>query len=301
MKANEDRGEIREPRAGPVALTRGAPLPLYFQLREELLNEIRERGLRPGDRLPTEAALERRYGVSATTIRRALNDLAAEGLVRRIQGKGTFVGTPKIHQETLLRSFTELLLSQGYTPEHRLLESSIEPAPMDVAEDLDIQVGASCRRLRRLHLADNNPIGVSDTWIPRDILGPHDALLERGLETGSLYSLLENPPVGINLHRAIETISPSLASEADAQLLGCALGDAVLAIKRITFDVNDRAIESARIAFAGERYEYRVEMYRPSPVSVGHHPRAWGSPRTRGAEAGPSETASPEDTRASPR
>ena len=160
VRPEDDGREARSWIDGPRGLSRGAPLPLYFQLREELLEEIRKKGLKPGDRLPTEAALERRYRVSATTIRRALNDLAAEGLVRRIQGKGTFVGTPKIHHEPLLRSFTELLLSQGYMPEHRLLESSVEPAPIDVAGDLGIEEGASCRYLRRLHLADGEPIGV---------------------------------------------------------------------------------------------------------------------------------------------
>jgi GntR family transcriptional regulator len=253
--------------ATDVALDREAPLPLYFQLREAIVGEIHRLGLAPGDRLPTELELERRYGVSRSTIRQALNELAADGVVRRIQGKGTFVEAPKIQHVPVLTSFSELLKSQGYTPSHRLLASSIQAAPAEVAEGLGIEEGATCRFLRRVFLADGDPVGVADTWLPLALLGDHGELFENGeIEEGSLYEILQREPLGLVLHRAVETINPGLAEEADAELLRHAPGSPLLVIKRITFTPEDRPIEWTRLLFAGDRYEYRVEMRRPAQV-----------------------------------
>lgn len=255
------------PAVEAAELDRAAPLPLYFQLREAILREIHARGLAPGDQLPTEAELERRYGVSRSTIRQALNDLAADGVIRRIQGKGTFVGTPKIQHVPVLTSFSELLRSQGYTPSHRLLASSVRPAPPEVADGLGLEEGAACRFLRRLFLADADPVGLAETWLPRSLLGEHDDLLEQGaIEYGSLYELLQGEPIGLVLSRAIETINPGLAEEPDAGLLRCEPGGPLLLIKRITFTPDDRAVEWTRLLFAGDRYEYRVEMQRPAQI-----------------------------------
>lgn len=254
--------------AAVVPLDRDAPLPLYFQLREAILREIHQLGLKPGDRLPTEAQLERRYRVSRATIRQALNDLAAEGLVRRIQGKGTFVGTPRIQHVPVLTSFTELLRNQGYEPSHRLLASRVEPADGDVASTLQVAEGAPCRYLRRLFLADGDPVGLAETWLPLEVLGSGDPLLESGgpLEEGSLYELLQGEPIGLDLHRAIETINPGIAGEADSALLGCEPGSPLLVIKRVTYTPEDRPVESTLLLFAGGRYEYRVEMFRPAVI-----------------------------------
>ena len=250
-----------------VELDREAPLPLYFQLREALLQEIGHLGLKPGDRLPTEADLERRYGVSRSTIRQALDNLAGQGLIRRVQGKGTFLGTPKIQHVPVLTSFSELLRSQGHTPSHRLLGSSVRPAPGEVAEGLQIEEGASCRFLRRLFLADGDPVGLAETWLPRSVLGAHDALFEHGaIEEGSLYELLRSEPLGLILHRAVETINPGLAEGPDAGLLRCEPGSPLLEIKRVAFTPEDRPVEWTLLLFVGDRYEYRVDMHGPAGI-----------------------------------
>jgi len=251
--------------AGPRALDREAPLPLYFQLRESFLRDIHERGLQPGDRLPTETELERRYGVSRSTIRQAMNELASEGLIRRIQGKGTFVGTPRIQHVPVLTSFSDLLRSQGYEPSHRLLGSTVRPAPADVAEGLLLEEGTACRYLHRLFLADEDPVGVAETWLPQSAVEGHDDLFSE-IRDGSLYELLQSEEVGIDLHRALETINPGLAEETDARLLRLEPGSPLLVIKRVTFTPEDRPVEWTRLLFAGGRYEYRVEMHRPAEI-----------------------------------
>lgn len=251
-----------------LQLDRDAPLPLYFQLREAILREIHEHGLRPGDKLPTEADLEGRYGVSRSTIRQALAHLEAEGLVKRIQGKGTFVGTPRIQHVPILTSFTELLRGQGYHPSHRLLASSVEPAPAGVAIELGLDEGAPCRFLHRLFLADEDPIGLAQTYLPLEVLGPNDRLLEPGgaLENGSLYELLQGDQIGLELHRAVETIHSGTVGEADSERLRIPQGSPLLVIKRVTYTPDDRPVESTRLLFAGGRYEYQVEMFRPAVI-----------------------------------
>ncbi|HXH96702.1 MAG TPA: GntR family transcriptional regulator [Gaiellaceae bacterium] len=250
----------------PVVLDREHPLPLYAQLRDALLQEIREGGLEPGDRFPTESAIRDRYRVSRATVRQALADLEAGGVIRKVQGLGSFVAAPKIRHVPLLTSFTELASSQGFTPSHRVLSSTVEETPAEAAGELGLAAGARCRFLRRLFLSDGETIGLAETWLPLDALGGHDDLLDRDrLDAGSMYEVLQGEPIGLVLDRAVETISPDVVDAPRAELLGCEAGTPVLLIRRLTFTPDERAVESTRLTFVGDRYEYRVELHRPEP------------------------------------
>ena len=247
-----------------VALDRKAPLPLYAQLRDALLKDAREGDLQPGDRFPSEAAIRERYGVSRATIRQALADLEASGVIHKVQGLGSFVSAPKIRHVPLLTSFTELAASQGFKPSHRVLSSSVEEAPAAAAGELGLDQGAACRFLRRLFLADGDPVGLAETWLPLRALGGHGDLFERErLDQGSMYAVLQSPPIGLVLDHASETISPGVVDESSAELLGCDAGTPVLLIRRLTFTPDGRAVEATRLVFVGERYEYRVDLRRP--------------------------------------
>ncbi len=252
------------PFAGGAVLDRSAPTPLYFQLREALLREIREQGLKTGDRLPTEQEIERAYGVSRATIRQALAALEHEGVVRRVQGLGTFVASPKIRHVPRLQSFSELARSQGFVPSHRMLSSSLATVPDEVAEELGVPTGSEGRHLVRVLLADGGVVGLADTWLPHDLIGANEELFEEGrLDRGSLYELLQRPPVSLVLHRAEETISASVADGTLASQLECDAGQPVLVVKRISWTSDDRVAESTRLLFVSERYEYRVAMQPP--------------------------------------
>jgi GntR family transcriptional regulator len=250
--------------AGAIAsLDRGAPLPLYVQLKEALLREIREGDLQPGDRVPSEAAIRDRYRVSRATIRQALGDLEAGGVIRKVQGLGSFVAVPKIRHVPLLTSFTELAASQGFRPSHRVLSSSVEEAPADAAAELRLEEGARCRFLRRLFLADGDAVGLAETWLPLRVLRGHDDLFERErLDQGSMYEALRSEPIGLVLDRAVETISPGVVDAASAEPLGCEPGTPVLRIRRLTFTPEGEPVESTRLVFVGDRYEYEVELHR---------------------------------------
>lgn len=248
-----------------LGLDRDGPLPLYFQLKQAILREIRRNGLAPGDRLPTEAVIEATYGVSRSTIRQALNELVAEGVVERIQGKGTFVATPKITHVPLLTSFTENMRNQGFVPSRRVLISETREAPAEIAAKLRLHDGTKrCRFLRRQLLADDQFVGVADTWLPVAVLGAHDELFDPALlEQGSLYDLLQGPEIGLALHRGVETVTPLLADAELAALLACPEGSPVLVVDRLTYSPDERPVEATRMVFDGARYEYRVQMFKP--------------------------------------
>jgi GntR family transcriptional regulator len=253
-----------------VVRDRRTAVPLYVQVRERLRAEVDERGLRPGDRLPTETELEDRYGVSRATIRQAVGDLEAEGLLRRVQGKGTFVATPKIQHGPVLTSFSDLLRGQGHTPSHRLLRTGIVPAPDEVVRGLALDDGEPCRELERLLLADGDPVGVSRTWIPLRVLGDHDAAIVEGVTAGrSLYELLGERSSDLVPDRASETIDPALADDTEADLLGCEPGTALLFIRRSSWDASDRPLEWTRLRFVPGRYQYRVDLVRPKHPEAG--------------------------------
>ncbi len=253
-----------------VHLDRNAPVPLYYQLRQALLNAIRRNELKPGDQMPTEQDIERRYQVSRSTIRHALDDLVADGIVERIQGKGTFVAGPKIRHTPMLTSFKENMLSQGYVPSHKTVASYSTGAPDEVTAKLGLAERTPCRFLRRLLHADGEVIGVAETWLPREVLGVHDELLEReSFGEGSLYDLLEGAPISLVLKHGLERISARIVDEMHVELLGCPHGTPVLSVDRTTYDASERAVEWTHMVFIGSRYEYPVKMDRPSRYSRG--------------------------------
>jgi len=266
----------------PEGLDRDAPLPLYFQLREAIQRDIRQRALKPGDRLPTEGEIERRYGVSRATIRQALADLASAGAIRRVQGLGTFVAAPKIRHIPLLTSFSELVTSQGFVPSHHTLSSTVGPVPADVAAELQVEGGAPARHLERLLLADDDVVGLADTWLSHSVIGPDDQPFEpENLKQGSLYAVLQGPPLSLALDHAEETISAAVAGRNHAELLGCPVGSPILAVRRLTFTPEDRPVESTRLLFVGDRYEYRVELHRPGGLGTTASAAAWRIVRPR--------------------
>jgi GntR family transcriptional regulator len=140
----------------------------------------------------------------------------------------------------------------------------VEDAPADVARELGCDEGSPCRFLRRLFLADGNAVGLADTWLPLPALRGHDDLFDRErLDRGSMYEVLRSEPIGLVLDHATETISPGVVDVQSAELLGCEPGTPVLLIRRLTFAPDGRAVESTRLVFVGDRYEYGVELQQP--------------------------------------
>lgn len=235
---------------------RTVPIALYYQIAERLKEEIRSRGLRPGDFLTTEEELQARFSVSRATARRALQELVDAGLVTRITGKGTYVAQPKVNvQLPALLSFTEEIRRLGMAPASRVIEAAVVEASDTVASYLELEEGSRVLRVERVRYADGTPIVHLIDYIPLWVgLTPRDDF------SGSLYTLLESK--GVPVDEAEHTIEAGLAGEALARHLGVPVGSPLVCFRRTTYDPRGRPIVYEEAACRGDLYRYTVRLKR---------------------------------------
>jgi GntR family transcriptional regulator len=236
--------------AGAAMGTRGQRQPKYWALKQHLLDLLD--ALPPGAPIPTERALAGEFTVSRTTVRQALADLTAEGRLHRVQGKGTFAAAPKLAQRLQLSSYTDDMRAQGREPSSRLLEIDQLPAEVDLAKLLGIRAGGKILRLRRLRLADGEPMALETTHLP---LGRFRGLHKHVSSGGSLYAVLREH-YGVRMERAEETIETALAGPQEAELLGADVGMPMLLLSRHSFATDGKPVEFVRSIYRGDRYKF---------------------------------------------
>jgi GntR family transcriptional regulator len=204
----------------------------------------------PGDPLPSEAELATQFGVSRMTARQAVQNLAAEGLVQRRRGAGTFV-TPRrpIHRhEGSLMSFTEDMRRRGMKASSRLLEAGLRPATTADLEALHLPDGARVVAISRLRLADGVPLAIEHAALPSDCAG----VLADDLETGSLHDSLVARGFVPAISRA--WIRARVATAAVARLLEIPPRSALLVERRIIYDTDGQPLEHTESAYNGDNY-----------------------------------------------
>lgn len=234
-------------------VNRESPLPLYYQIKERLLEAWPE----PGAKLPTESELTARFGVSRMTVVQALRELEKEGLIHRIQGKGSFVSPPKFEQRLAhLRGFTEELQTRGMSPATRVL-SLDQVVPLSrVAHELDLAPGEMVWKLMRLRLAGNEPIGLQTAYLPVRLCPD----LRADMITGSLYALLQER-YRLQAIRARETYEAGLAgNDQTAKLLSVRPGAPLLHVVRVTCGADEIPFEYVSSQIRGDRYILHVEL-----------------------------------------
>lgn len=228
--------------------------PRYREIERALRGRIA--GLRPGQRLPSDADLCVEFGVSRMTARHAMAQLADEGLVRRDPGRGTFVAEPSTHRRaTFLMTFTHEMWRQGRVPTSRII-TRLERQPNEVERDqLQVQDGEHVIELRRVRLADGEPVAVETA-----VLAPTcaAALPSADLATGSLHEALISG--GIVPTRGNATIGAEAATTDDAALLGVRTGDAMLVERRLILDQRGHPMERTESRYAASRYGLEVSF-----------------------------------------
>jgi GntR family transcriptional regulator len=248
-----------------VAIDRGASTPLYVQLKDVVVGEIRNGRLRPGDRVGSESELEREHGVSRITVRQALKALVQEGALYRVPGKGTYVAVRKVAPLAAFTSFSENMRAQGLAPSYRLLAAEVVDPPLHVRQELRLGDRDRAFRLERLLLVDRQLIGLQSGYYPERIFGPGvGQIAPASLAEGSLYAQLETlceSPLG----KAEETVEPAIANRKEVELLGVPVGAPVLVVRRLSYLANGDPVESVKLVFRGDAYRYRVDLYRGQP------------------------------------
>jgi GntR family transcriptional regulator len=232
------------------------PVPLHHQVYLDLVSAIETREWKPGDRLPSERELAKRYGCSLITVRRALMELAREQRIERTRGRGTFVLHPRLEIDFGgNQSFTDEMQTRGLDPATRLIGARPESAGESVAMALDLEIGSPTLYLERLRLAGGEPLLLEQVHLPAERF---PGLLASDLENNSLYDLLTER-YGVRIVRAREAIEPVLLRTREAQLLDQAPGRPALLIEGTAFGADGHPIEFARSYVRGDRTRYFVE------------------------------------------
>ena len=233
-------------------LDRDSGIPLHTQLTSLLRDRIATGVLPPNSRLPSERALCDQHGVSRITVRKALSELAHEGLVYATVGKGTFVADTTLDEELQpLSSFSDDIRRRGMMPSSRVLEGSIVHADDVQADLLHVPRGAETVMLRRLRLADGLPVAIQITHLPHHLC---PGLLDCDLTSRSLFDVLR-AEFGLVLTQAATVIEAALADEEQARLLNLQFPAAVLISEQTTYLDNGQVIEHARSIFRADRYK----------------------------------------------
>ena len=229
--------------------------PLYLQVKASLLACLEAGEWHPGEAIPSEVALARRFGVSQGTARKAVDTLAADNLVVRRQGKGTFVATHTEEKTSLFR-FLRIRRNDGHVeyPASRLLDVRKGKATPEVARALMLRSAAAVITLRRVLEFSGEPVVQDDIVLP--------AALFRGLTRsrveayrGSMYSLFETQ-FGVRMLRAHEKIVAIAADAQAAAILEVRPGEPLLAVERVTFTYGERPVEWRRGLCTTRRHSY---------------------------------------------
>jgi DNA-binding GntR family transcriptional regulator len=237
-----------------IDLDRSSPVPLYFQVAEQISDAIRRGDLPPGSRLENEILLADQLGLSRPTIRQAIQYLVDKGLLVRKRGVGTQVVHGQVKRSVELTSLYDDLRRSGQEPTTRVL--ALEPARADpeIAAILGVPTGAEVLRLERLRFAAAEPLAILHNWLPTN-LAPltADALAQRGL-----YELLR--AAGVRMRVANQRIGAKAAGAAEARLLGERRGAPLLTMVRTTYDDQGRAVEHGSHVYRASHYALEVTL-----------------------------------------
>ncbi|MBD0334541.1 MAG: phosphonate metabolism transcriptional regulator PhnF [Cyanobacteria bacterium Co-bin13] len=230
--------------------------PLYLQIADEIRRNIRESVYQVGDKLPTEAELSARFGVNRHTLRRAIEVLRNEGLIRVDRGRGTFVAASPITYAIGKRvRYNETLKAQGYQPSLKRLRIAEVPADETLSRRLDLDFGNTVILYERLSLVDDAPISVSSSYFPGHCL---PRLLEHCQNHTSISQMLSQE-YGYDHIRGSTRISACPAQARDARLLGLPLGAPVLMTEAVNVNQHSQVIEYGVTRFRGDRVELVFE------------------------------------------
>jgi GntR family transcriptional regulator len=238
-------------------LNKDLPMPLYHQLYNVLKAEIESAKWRPEERLPSEQEIAERFGVSKITVRQALQELAQLGCIRREQGRGTFVTWHKFQKgPRTLTSFTEEMRRHNLVATSRVLAQFIAEADVRVAEALRLPAKSRVLILKRLRLADGEPLVVQIAHIP--------AALAPGLLLADGISLYEVLLARYHLHpvQAREIYTVALADSSTAQLLEIPVGSPVFRVERVAVTLNERPFEYVQMTVRGDRYSIVLDLVK---------------------------------------
>lgn len=230
-------------------------IPYYYQIKDEILNAIRDGVYLPGQQLPGEMVLAEQYGVSRPTVRQALGELVFENVLYREKGKGTFVNKPKINSSLVtLTPFVEELHSQGYTPGIKVISKEIIKSTSTIAKALNIETGAEVVEFVRLRLADGEPVILKKSYFSYARLP--QLITENNLEP--LYQKLHE--YGYDMSTSKQFLQVVQARNYESELFSIPVHTPLVMWEGTVYDSNGTPVEYVKSLYRSDRYKFLVEQ-----------------------------------------
>lgn len=232
--------------------------PLYQQIRALITQSLAAAEWAPGDAIPSESELASRFGVSQGTVRKAIDEMVAENLLVRRQGKGTFVVSHS-DAHSFFR-FLRIAADHGELPPLKSvpLECWRAKAGAEVARTLSISIGASILIIRRVLKFADEPVVLDEIYLPGDLF-PELSLEMLNAAGMSLYSLFETR-YGVRMLRADERLRAVCADKLSADILQVAEGDPLLLVERVAYTYANKPVEWRRGLYLTNNFHYHNEL-----------------------------------------
>ena len=222
------------------SLDKDTPIPLYYQIRQQIKQQIQSGELKPGDQLPTENELQEEFGVSRNTVRQAISGLVYEGLVERRRSIGTVVAKKKFQENLMgLNGFTCEVVGRGSVPQVEILEFEYVHCPPDLLGPLQLEFGELIVSMLRLRIVDGEKVALEDWHAPSRLLpGINLSYFQETGEDQSTYHVMQTR-YGIRVTRAYDTMTPVTLEKREADLLEVEEFSPALQRTRISFTEQD--------------------------------------------------------------
>ena len=237
-------------------LDRNKPTPLYVQLEEEIRTSIQDGNWEIGHAIPSENELGKCYGISRMTVRQVLTKLVNEGLLYRVQGKGTFIAEPKIKTSSLAyRGIREQLEELGYETGTKLLRFEKQQPSSDIQLSLELSEEDSVYYIERLRYANGKPLSIHRSYLPCKVCSE---LSDQLMETEQLCVILKDT-YGLVPKRFLETLESVIAHPDEKELLELPPKFTILKLEDLIYSEDGIPYEFSKVLFRGDRIKLHFE------------------------------------------
>lgn len=244
---------------GERKLDKNIPVPLYFQLKEMIVEAIKDGSYKRDSLIPTEKEFSEMFQISRTTVRQAITELVQEGWLYRVKSKGTFVSTPKIRQDFMskLVTFADEMEKLGKTPRTEVLELKVIAASDTVASALQIDLGEQVIYLHRRRFAEEEAVVVVETYLPYKECA---FVMQHDLEKSSLYGVLaEKEETDVYwVKRQVEAVE---AKASDVQYLGIRKGKPIQLFHSFGHNAYGKPVEYSIARYRADRNCFEVTVF----------------------------------------
>lgn len=234
-------------------------MPLYQQIESDIKTAIQNGHYKPNEKIPTEPELSAEYSVSRITVRRAIEELCKEGYLIKMQGRGTFVSSPRINRKftssKTIESFTELCKEMGMTAGAKLINRQIVPIRQDEKDFFKLDDDDFLVYVQRVRTADYQPIFIENLFLPYK---EYKNLLTISLENVSIFETIREISGKIPTGNKRRTLEITKANSEQANLLAIAVAEPLFYLNSYMTDQNQKPLCIGRQYYVGSRYMFEL-------------------------------------------